>query len=97
MGAAHFHLLGWGQGITIYLDFKGDAIINTIDNSIVEEIELGTRLARMALDAPANRLYVTDRRGDRVLVVDTEARVVLGQVVVGSDPVDIAIVPERKR
>jgi len=73
------------------------AIINTIDNSIVEEIELGTRLARMALDAPANRLYVTDRRGDRMLVVDTAARVVLGQVVVGSDPVDIAIVPERKR
>ena len=77
--------------------YGGVAIINTVDNSIIGSVRVGIRPARMALDAAANRLYVTDRRGDRILVVDTVHETVLGQVPVGSDPVGIALVPARER
>jgi YVTN family beta-propeller protein len=77
--------------------FGGIAVINTVDNSIVGSVRVGVEPARLALDAAAKRLYVTDRRGDRVIVVDTEHLTVLGQVHVGSDPVDIALVPARAR
>jgi YVTN family beta-propeller protein len=72
------------------------AIVDTVDNSIVGGIRVGSYPTRLVLHPSEKRLYITDRDDQSVYVVDTATDTVVGEIAVGSDPVDIAVVPATR-
>jgi len=61
------------------------------------EIPVGLDPEGVAVDSRRRRAYVACSRADYVAVVDLETNEVVAQVVVGSEPIDLAFDPAQDR
>jgi YVTN family beta-propeller protein len=87
-------------GRTLYVADAADNVIRAINLDTLEpagEATVGQRPQGIALDAAANRLWVTNVDDATVSVIDLVTMAVVETIPVGLSPLQIAVVPQRHR
>lgn len=66
------------------------SVINTVTDTVVEIIDVGSDPRQIALDPNANRAYVSNYGSGTVSVIDTTSNTVIETITVGPNPIGIA-------
>lgn len=73
------------------------SVVNTVNNSLVTTIGVGTAPQGVAVNTAANRAYVTNSGAGTLSVIDTTTNTVIATVSVGSSPKGVAVNPSAGR
>lgn len=66
------------------------AVINTADNTVVKEIDVGGTVSAVAVAPDGKHVYATSR-GGKVAVIDTATNTMTATVNLGGEPEGIAV------
>ncbi len=66
-------------------------VINLIDKSIVQQIELGNEAYACLLSPDKKELYISSWGGDKIIVYDTKQKKLSGEIIVGDNPNELLL------
>ncbi|HEY4177552.1 MAG TPA: c-type cytochrome [Kofleriaceae bacterium] len=87
-----------GNGVLVIDADSGNLMSTTADNKLLAKLSIGREAGLLAYDPVTSRAYVADRRGDRIVVVDTsqETLSVVASWKTPVEPYGVALAPDRK-
>ncbi|MCS6952219.1 MAG: YncE family protein [Bryobacteraceae bacterium] len=98
-GGKTSHIVAWDRpGRWVFVSNAGSANVAAVDTETgaIERIPTGTRPEGSVLSPDGSRLYVVNRDGAAVTVIDAVRRQPAGQIATGRGPVRIGITPDGK-
>jgi len=94
------HMVKWGPGARwAFVSNSNSANVSAIERSTgrVVLIPAGPRPEGSVLSADGKRLFVVNREGASITVIDTEHQKAVGRMTTGRGPVRIAVTPDGKQ
>jgi YVTN family beta-propeller protein len=73
------------------------SVIDTVTNTVVATVPVGTGPFGVAVNRAGTRVYVTNRESNTLSVIDTETNMVRATVPVGTGPFGVAVNPAGSR
>ncbi|CAN5906776.1 hypothetical protein BH11MYX2_BH11MYX2_20890 [soil metagenome] len=87
-----------GNGVLVIDADSGNLMSTTAENKLLAKLSIGRDAGLLAYDPVTSRAYVADRRGDRIVVVDTskDTLAVTASWKTPVEPYGVALSPDRK-
>lgn len=85
-----------GNTLYVAIAHKWVSFIDTRTNSVIQNVSTGGggEPSRIALNADGSLLFVGNKHGEDVDVIDTATRSLVGSPILGSDPMGLALSPD---